>query len=50
MDSDNSGEIDFTEFITAAIDKRALLTKENIDAAFRTFDTDGNGRITKEEL
>jgi calcium-dependent protein kinase len=50
MDSDGSGEVDFTEFITAAIDKRALLTKENIDAAFRTFDADGNGRITKDEL
>lgn len=50
MDADGSGEVDFTEFITAAIDKRALLTKENIDAAFRTFDADGNGRITKEEL
>ena len=50
MDSDGSGEVDFTEFITAAIDKRALLTKENIDAAFRTFDADGNGKITKDEL
>ena len=50
MDVDGDGEIDFTEFISAAFDKKALLTKENIDAAFKTFDLDGNGVITKEEL
>ena len=50
MDSDGDGEIDFTEFISAAFDKRALLTQENLDAAFKTFDIDGNGKITKDEL
>jgi calcium-dependent protein kinase len=50
MDSDGDGEIDFTEFISAAFDKRALLTQANLDAAFKTFDIDGNGKITKEEL
>lgn len=50
MDADGDGEIDFTEFISAAFDKRALLTQENLDAAFKTFDADGNGRITKDEL
>lgn len=50
MDVDGDGEIDFTEFISAAFDKRALLTQENLDAAFKTFDADGNGKITKDEL
>lgn len=50
MDVDGDGEIDFTEFISAAFDKRALLTQENLDAAFKTFDADGNGKITKQEL
>ena len=50
MDVDGDGEIDFTEFVSAAFDKRSLLTKENLDAAFKTFDADGNGRITKDEL
>ena len=50
MDSDGDGEIDFTEFISAAFDKRALLTQENLDAAFKTFYIDGNGKITKDEL
>ena len=50
MDVDGDGEIDFTEFISAAFDKRTLLTQENLDAAFKTFDADGNGKITKEEL
>jgi len=50
MDVDGDGEIDFTEFISAAFDKRSLLTQDNLDAAFKTFDADGNGRITKSEL
>ena len=50
IDSDGDGEISFTEFISAASDKRALLTQNNLDAAFKTFDIDGNGKITKDEL
>lgn len=34
MDSDGNGVIDYTEFITAAIDKVALLNKKNLVAAF----------------
>ena len=50
MDADGDGEIDFSEFITAAFNTRTLLTQENLDAAFKTFDKDGNGKITKDEL
>ena len=34
MDQDGNGVIDYTEFITAAIDKVALLNKKNIISAF----------------
>ncbi len=34
MDKDGNGVIDYTEFITAAIDKVALLNKKNLISAF----------------
>lgn len=34
MDQDGNGVIDYTEFITAAIDKVAILNKKNLVAAF----------------
>jgi Ca2+-binding EF-hand superfamily protein len=34
LDKDGNGFIDYTEFITAAIDKAAFLNRENLRAAF----------------
>merc|ERR1719254_255940 len=50
IDSDGSGVIDYTEFIAATISNKQYLKKEVIWAAFRTFDKDGDGRITRAEL
>jgi len=50
VDSDGSGEIDYTEFLAATLDRRHFMCEDLCWAAFRTFDLDGNGRITKEEL
>ena len=49
-DIDGSGEIDFTEFITATIDKKKLLTTDKVAAAFKAFDTDNSGTINEAEL
>lgn len=49
-DSDGSGYIDFTEFVTATIDKKNLLSKERIETAFKLFDKDGSGSISVDEL
>ena len=38
VDTDQSGFIDFTEFIAATIDRRKILSKEKIEAAFNSFD------------
>jgi len=50
VDSDGSGVIDYTEFLAATLDKRAYLTDEVCWGAFRTFDKNGDGKISKDEL
>jgi Ca2+-binding EF-hand superfamily protein len=50
VDSDGSGEIDYSEFLAATLDRRHFMCEDVCWAAFRTFDLDGNGQITKEEL
>ena len=43
IDLDKSGSISYMEFISAAIDHRKHLTKDNIKKAFDLFDKDGDG-------
>jgi len=50
VDSDGSGVIDYTEFLAATMSKRQYFQEDVCWAAFRTFDLDGNGKITKDEL
>merc|ERR1719473_1672104 len=50
VDSDGSGVIDYTEFLAATLDKRHYIQEDVCWAAFRVFDLDGNGKITKDEL
>ena len=50
MDADLSGNIDYTEFIRAAMNKSKMLTEKNLKAAFNFFDQDRNGYITKDEI
>merc|ERR1719453_2636587 len=50
VDSDGSGEIDYSEFLAATLDRRHFMCEDVCWAAFRTFDLDGNGQITKEEI
>lgn len=49
-DVDNSGTIDYGEFIAATIHLNKLEREEHILAAFRYFDKDGSGYITVDEL
>lgn len=49
-DTNGSDTIEYTEFLAAALDKKKALKEDVIWEAFRIFDQDGNGRITKGEL
>ena len=45
-----SGVIDYTEFLAATLDKRLYIKEDVCWSAFRIFDRNGDGKISKEEL
>ncbi|KAJ3689966.1 hypothetical protein LUZ61_019130 [Rhynchospora tenuis] len=49
-DVDNSGAIDYIEFITTMMHRQKLEKEENLRKAFDYFDKDRNGYITRDEL
>ena len=49
-DFDNNGTIEFSEWCTASMDKRQMLTNERLKAAFNMFDINGNGQISFDEV
>ena len=38
VDTNNSGEIDYSEFVTASINRQKLLSKEKLEIVFKMFD------------
>jgi calcium-dependent protein kinase len=50
IDTDNSGSIDYTEFIAASLDKNVYLQENKLYEAFKLFDVDGSGKISKDEI
>jgi len=50
VDTDHNGTIDYNEFLTATMDKDKLTSKANLELAFRTFDKDGSGKISVNEV
>ena len=49
-DTDGSGNIDYTEFITATLDAQTYLRDDYLKTAFDMFDTDKSGKICKNEI
>lgn len=49
-DIDNSGSIDYGEFLAATVHLNKLEREENLVSAFSFFDKDGSGFITIDEL
>jgi len=50
VDNNNSGAIDYTEFVMATMNRQKLLSKERLEAVFKMFDKDGNGYLTADEI
>eukprot|EP00429_Kryptoperidinium_foliaceum_P077152 CAMPEP_0176208148 /NCGR_PEP_ID=MMETSP0121_2-20121125/12972_1 /TAXON_ID=160619 /ORGANISM="Kryptoperidinium foliaceum, Strain CCMP 1326" /LENGTH=484 /DNA_ID=CAMNT_0017547127 /DNA_START=16 /DNA_END=1470 /DNA_ORIENTATION=+ len=50
LDTDGSGGIDYSEFIAATMTRAQYMREDVLWGAFRTFDVDGNGVITQEEV
>jgi calcium-dependent protein kinase len=50
VDADKNGFIDYSEFCLATMSEKVLLSKNNMESAFRMFDKDGSGSITVAEL
>lgn len=50
VDTDQSGYIDYTEFVVASANEKALMTNERLALAFKMFDKDGSGMITPAEI
>jgi calcium-dependent protein kinase len=50
VDADESGFIDYSEFVSASLSRNQLLNKANLQRAFSAFDKDGSGSIDVSEL
>lgn len=50
LDLDCSGEIEYTEFLGATLNKNIYLQEENLWEAFRVFDVDNSGTISAEDI
>ena len=47
IDINQSGRVDFSEFIVAAMNIEKLISIKKIEQAFKIFDQDNNGFINK---
>lgn len=50
INTNNTGKINYTEFIAASLDQKIYLKEERLYEAFRIFDKDNSGKISKDEI
>jgi calcium-dependent protein kinase len=50
LDNDKSGKINYTEFLAGTIDQHIYLKNERLFEAFKKFDKDCSGKISKNEI
>lgn len=49
-DQTGDGKIDFQEFMSACINRRAITNRDEINIAFQILDTNKDGQISLEDL
>lgn len=49
-DTDGNGYLDYTEFLTAAVNWQKLLSNDRLATAFKVYDKNGDGKISLNEL
>ena len=49
-DTDKNGVINYSEFLTATVEKNIAYSKANLQNAFKRFDQNGDGQISLNEL
>ena len=50
IDVDGNGFIEYEEFLRAGLDKRKILTENNLETAFKLYDINKKGKINAKEL
>jgi calcium-dependent protein kinase len=50
VDYEGNGSINYTEFLSATVSVKSVLTYEKLWALFKHFDTDDSGTITPDNL
>jgi len=50
MDVDKNGLVNYTEFVSALMDYEKCIKKEQLLECFKSYDTDGSGKISFEEF
>merc|ERR1711966_270561 len=50
IDADCGGVIDYTEFLAATLERKQYLKEDVCWSAFRVFDFDGDGKVSRQEL
>ncbi|CAD8135986.1 unnamed protein product [Paramecium pentaurelia] len=50
IDLNQSGQVDFSEFLMAAMNQEKLVSLQKVKAAFKVFDANDDGKISKQEL
>lgn len=50
VDASGTGELEYSQFLFGALDKKELLSSANLKKAFSIFDKDGSGDISSDEL